>query len=84
MVAFMGLFFSWYGRFAGDLARQMSPEILYFTGGIIVKNMQLLQKPWIKYAFMSNFLEEDRGAQPQTCSEEPEESAPENARKSPD
>lgn len=57
----MGLFFAWYGRFAGDVARQMSPETLYLTGGIILKNLQLLKKPWIKYAFLSNFLKEDTG-----------------------
>lgn len=56
----MGLFFAWYGRFIADAAVIFCPDVIYLTGGIILKNMKLLEKPWMMDTFIKNFKRKAR------------------------
>lgn len=59
-LALMALFFAWYGRFAADAAVTFAPKTIYLTGGIILKNMKLLEKKEFLAVFMNNYFRKAR------------------------
>lgn len=64
----MAIFFAWYGRYASDATVLFSPQTVYITGGIIIKNLNIFYNT-LKDVFLDNFNRKGRVSDVTKCTE---------------